>query len=138
MPEIVTSSLAVNPNQYGVLTVRGRNGQYNTESVDVSSWAEAEGLTNEDLLNFDEYSERFFYDTAVQQGLDELGGEGERETELARFYAMANTLYFAGLNNQIEWDEDAMDEWSERGFFIPRYLETIRLDSERNYTRFEF
>ena len=138
VPEIVTSSLAVNPNQYGVLTVRGRNGQYNTESVDVSSWAEAEGLTNEDLLNFDEYSERFFYDTAVQQGLDELGGEGERETELARFYAMANTLYFAGLNNQIEWDEDAMDEWSERGFFIPRYLETIRLDSERNYTRFEF
>ena len=106
--------------------------------VDVSSWAEAEGLANEALLNFDEYSECFFYDTAVQQGLDELGGEGERETELARFYAMANTLYFAGLNNQIEWDEDAMDEWSERGFFIPRYLETIRLDSERNYTRFEF
>lgn len=41
--DIATSSLAVSPNQYGVLMLSSDKAAYRTESVDVSSWARLQG-----------------------------------------------------------------------------------------------
>lgn len=128
LPEIVTSSLAVNPNQYGLLTIDGEHCEYETARVDVSSWAEERGLGDENLLDFGEYSERFFYETHINQALAQLGG-AENAGELADFYAGVNLNYFAGRCDLIEWDEAMLDGWSDVGYFIPAYFESIRQDT---------
>ena len=133
LPEIVTSSLAVNPNQYGVLSINGDSCEYRTESVRVSDWARGEGREEPELLDFAAYSESFFKDTAVRQALDELEGV-ENAGELAQFYADVNALYFAGRTELIEWDDALMDAWSGYGYFIPAYLQTIRADGAVDYT----
>ena len=132
-PEIAGSSLAVSPNQYGVLTLGSGRAAYHTESVDAAAWAEREGTGDEELLNFAEYSRGFFYDTAVAQGLAEAGAR-ENAIELAEYYAGVNTLYFAGRCDEISWDEELMDAWSGSGFFIPMYLESIRASGAEDHT----
>ncbi len=121
VPEIVTESLAVSPNRYGLLTLTPEALDYAVRSVDVPA-----------VPGFAEWSAGFFRDTAVGQALAELG-EGETERRLAEFYAQANALYFAGESDGIVWDEALMDEWSARSFFTPMYLESIQ-DDGGNYT----
>lgn len=61
LTEIVTSSMAVAPNQYGVLKVAPDGSMtYTKETVDVGSWAEENGITDENLLNFTDYAIEFF------------------------------------------------------------------------------
>lgn len=133
LPEIVTSSLAVNPNQYGLLTISGEDCEYRTEAVDVSAWAEANGMTDENLLNFAAYSEGFFVDTALRQAHDTLGDEPDADA-LADFYARVNTNYFAGRTDLIEWDDELVAEWEGHGYFISSYFESIRLDGAADHT----
>ncbi len=132
--EIVTSSLAVSPNQYGVLTVGNGACSYETVETDVSSWAAAEGITDENLLDFAAYSSRFFRGTAVSQALEQLSGVKNAES-LAEFYADVNANYFAGRCDLIEWDDALLDEWDSHGFFIPMYLKTIRADGAADHTK---
>ncbi|HIT30139.1 MAG TPA: metallophosphoesterase [Candidatus Scatomorpha stercoravium] len=116
VPELVTSSLAVSPNQYGLITVTGSGCAYRVKSVDAGG-------------DFAEWSAGFFHDTAVSQALAELG-DYDNAAALAEFYASANAKYFAGRPDEIAWDEGIIDEWSSRSFFTPMYLESIRADAE--------
>ena len=63
-PEIATSSLVVSPCQYGVITLDGGSAKYRTETVNVSSWAKANGKTDPNLLDFDAYARDFFLNTS--------------------------------------------------------------------------
>lgn len=138
LPEIVTSSLAVNPNQYGVLTIDGGQAEYRTESVDVSAWAAGQGLDDPELLDFAGWSREFFYGSAVNQALRQLGGAANAEA-LAELYAEANTNYFAGRGDLTVWDDELFDAWSGHGFFIPIYLETMRQDNiDHTHMAFQF
>ena len=58
--DIATSSLAVSPNQYGVLTLAADALTYRTAPVRVSDWAAAQGLSDPNLLDFAAYSADFF------------------------------------------------------------------------------
>lgn len=133
LPEIVTSSLAVNPNQYGVLSINGGKCEYRTESVSVSDWAREEGRDEPELLDFAAYSEGFFKETAVRQALDVLAGDSNAEA-LAQFYADVNALYFAGRTDLIEWDDALLDAWDGHGYMIPAYMQTIRADGAVDHT----
>lgn len=133
VPEIVTSSLAVSPNQYGLLSLRESSASYETVPVDVEAWARGQGYENGDLLDFTEYSSGFFRDTAVRQAMEALDGY-EGAQALADFYADVNALYFAGRTDLIEWDDGLMEDWQGRSFFIPLYLESIRAGGADNHT----
>ena len=58
--EIATSSLAVSPNQYGIIDFSNNKFSYCTKAVDVSAWAERNSIDDSDLLDFSAYSEDFF------------------------------------------------------------------------------
>lgn len=70
--DIATSSLAVSPNQYGVLTLSSDKAAYRTEPVDVSSWAAAQGLDDPQLLHFSDYASQFFRTTCIRQALQSI------------------------------------------------------------------
>lgn len=97
--EAATSSLAVSPNQYAVVTFAPEGISYETRPVDVSAWARAQGLTDPALLDFSGYSSRFFYETSRSKALSSLDGSAltdERKGLMADTAGAINAAYFAG------------------------------------------
>lgn len=76
--DIVTSSLAVFPHNYGVLSYSPRDSRvtYRTEVVDVTTWAERTAQQDENLLTFDQYSRTFFNEVAYKMAEEQLEKEG--------------------------------------------------------------
>lgn len=135
LPEIVTSSMIVSPNQYGVLKVKGTAADYHTVQVDVAAWAKENGKDN--LQGFSDYSYTFMWDTAYRQAMNSLEGS-ENANLLSAFYADVNTAYFAGRMDEVKWDEELLTGWKKQGGFIATYLQSIADDGFKNHTEFSF
>lgn len=137
LPEIVTSSLAVNPNQYGILELSGNAASYQTMPVDVAAWAREQNNQKPELQNFPSISRQFFWNTGYRQAIREQGGTAEGN-DLAAFFANLNTAYFAGRMDTVSWDESLFDLWQTKGSFISQYLTSIVDDGFQNQTKIEF
>ena len=137
LPEIATSSLAVTPNQYGILQLDGRRASYRTAPVDVTAWANEQGDLNFDLQNFPEISRQFFWDTGYRQAVQMWGDAPEREA-LADFFADVNTAYFAGRLDTVPWNEALFDTWQTRDSFLSRYLASIADGGFQDQTTIDF
>lgn len=99
--EIVTSSLSVYPQQYGVIDYSKNDGfTYNTSSVEVNEWAEKTKSEDENLLNFKDYSRSTFYDRPYSRAyysLEETGGYTEEEMDqISQVVGNLNLAYFEG------------------------------------------
>ena len=129
--DIATSSLAVSPNQYGVLTFSADTLSYRTESVDVASWAASRGCQNADLLHFAEYSAAFFRNTCIRQALDAIQ-EDEAPEQLADFFADVNAAYFAGRMDRCPIDAQLAARWQRQAGFLARYIESIVQEPPQN------
>ena len=129
--DIATSSLAVSPNQYGVLTLSSDKAAYRTEPVDVSSWAAAQGLDNPQLLHFSDYASQFFRTTCIRQALQSIQKDDAPE-QLADFFAEINAAYFAGRMDACPIDAQMAARWRQQTGFLPRYIESILLETPKN------
>ena len=104
--DIATSSLALNPVQYGVLKYKPKVGyEYLVQEVDVEGWAKKEKLEDENLLHFSQYSKKQFenrsYAMAIEQ-LMSMGGHTEEDMKLmATTMSELNSYYFSGNVNSI-------------------------------------
>ena len=134
LPDIATSSLAVSPNQYGVLSVYADRIEYQTEPLDVSAWAAANGLTDENLLGFSAYSARFFREIALRQSLASIA-QDENPEQLADFTARVNAAYFAGRMDLIELDRDLLARWGAQSAFFSLYLDALVKEGQRDMTK---
>ncbi len=141
--DIAASSLAVSPNQYGIITIRNnRPVSYETRSVDVSSWAEENGIMLSSLLNFSDYSADFFDRTTLSK-LNKAFSENnltDEETErLKNIAAKINREYFEGKATVTEDDEDWI-LWQEKmnGISFGSYMGTIVSEAPYDMTRFDF
>ncbi|MBQ8536780.1 MAG: metallophosphoesterase [Clostridia bacterium] len=135
VPEIVTSSLAVNPSQYGVLTLGEAGGSYHAQPVDVSAWAK--GSENPDLKNYSAYVHDFFWNNAYRQGYDAVRSDKDFK-ELGRYFADVNTAYFAGYVPGELDSEELLTRWHNQGGFMGRYIQTILAEAGVDHTRFAF
>jgi len=133
--EIVTSSLAVNPCRYGVLTLGEKSGSYHTQPVDVSARFKDSG--NPDLADYSAYAHDFFWNNAFRQGYDNVTSDKDFK-ELGRYFADVNTAYFAGHVPQELADEDKLARWENQGGFTGRYLRTILAEAGVDHTRLTF
>ena len=129
VPEIVTSSLAVSPIQYGVLEYTEEFLSYNVAQVDVSGWAEATGSTDPNLLDFSRYAQNYFIDNCRRQVRKMFTDSDLTEAEielLAQTFAELNQDYFAGENPDYEKLKQGIGLWNEQeGTFLLSYIETI-------------
>ena len=137
LTEIVTSSLAVPPDQYGVLRLEGTSADYQTVAVDVSGWAAEQQSDNSDLLDFTLYAKAFMQENALRQTAAELEGNEDAE-QMALFFAQVNAAYFAGRLDQITWNDTLYEAWQTQGGFSAAYLRSIAADVPNNYTMFSF
>lgn len=130
--DIATSSLGVSPNQYGVLTLSKDGLSYQTEAVNVSSWAREQALDDPNLLNFADYAENFFKDTARRQALAVIS-QDDRPEQLADFFAEINAAYFAGRMDRFAPDEQLLSRWQQQPAFLTLYIDSIVQEGPRNH-----
>ena len=131
LSEIATSSLAVNPCQYGVITLADGTLAYETIPVDVAAWAAARGSTNPDLLDFPAYAEDFF----LRSGRTPVRGDDPDAEALSRFFGEVNRLYFAGRLDLLDKDDPGFDRWSDSFGFEEQYILAIREEAGLDSTR---
>ncbi|MGN0971409.1 MAG: metallophosphoesterase [Aristaeellaceae bacterium] len=130
--DIATSSLAVSPNQYGVLTLTQSQLSYRTETVDVSAWAAGRGLTDPNLEDFAGYSEAFFKQNARRQALARITQDNQPE-QLADFFAEINAAYFAGRMDAFAPDGQLLERWRQETAFLAQYIDSIVQEPPRNH-----
>lgn len=143
--EIVTSSLATPPCQYGVLYVQEDGKfQYHTQIVNMDLWARTSGQTDINLLEFSNYRvpflENVFYNQAHDQleKMKELGLTDMQMGRMSQVYAKANCFYYWGravemaeaLKNSEEYQL-----WSEYAAHTSQaeYLEYILEEAVTDY-----
>lgn len=136
-PEIITSSLAVSPHQYGKITVSAKTLDYKVEQLDVEGWAKDKQMSDETLLHFSQHSRAFMEDVAKRKSNEWLS-TSQLPTEkliLARnTFASLNADYFAGKSiNIADYSEGISILKNEDDGFITSYLETILTDTQKNH-----
>lgn len=147
--EIVTSSLATPPCQYGVLYFQP-TGQfhYHTQILDMNSWAKSSGQTDINLLEFSNYRVPFLENVFYNQAHDRLEKMQELELSdmqkgrMSQVYAKANCYYYWGraveIANLIRESEE-YKLWSECGAAVSQaeYLEYILEEAVTDYNHLE-
>lgn len=138
--DIVTSSLAVYPQQYGVLKYIPSKGayDYHTSWVNVEGWAEAAGLKDENLRSFRTYSEDSFGKLAYQMADRHLSKQSgyslEDRQQMAKVVQTLNLRYFAGvenLNAEDVLDTHAYRQWETvKEGFLKDYVKSISMDKD--------
>lgn len=132
--DIVTESLGIYPQQYGVANYSSKDRfNYSTSKVDVEAWAKESKLTDENLMNFKEYSKDFFvsraYGRFFNNLLENTNYSEDEMTLMAKTISELNLKYFSG-----EQEEKEQDIMKSEGFkllassdssFIKRYVESI-------------
>lgn len=120
--DIAVSSLAVNPHQYGIITIKPDGAvECEARSVNVEKYAKDNGLTDEKLLNFTEYAADFFYQVTYGKlagSLVAMGMTEEEEEQLLDFVSRVNRSYFAGMSEEEKAafkEEPVYEIWQEKG-----------------------
>lgn len=120
--EIVSDSMVIPPCQYGELRWQEDGSvQYETCPVDVAGWAASQGITDENLLNFPQYSGDFLIETVQNQVYGALSAiPDDRKFHMAKLYGQINSAYCAGTAvNRRDVKENQMY------FYWNRYLGTL-------------
>lgn len=130
--DIATSSLAVSPNQYGVLTLTPQTLDYRTEPVDVRAWALAHGLDDPRLTDFAAYSDGFFKDNARRQAMNAILDD-DNPGELAEAFAQLNAAFFAGRPDLYRLDRQLLRRWQRQPTSLSAYIESIACEEPRSH-----
>ncbi|MDE5604737.1 MAG: metallophosphoesterase [Eubacterium sp.] len=133
--EITTSSLAVAPHQYGVIDFNGRSFSYAAKAVDVSGWAKKNNADDENLLNFESYSEDFFKNkTRTSDEYKKMNISDKEKALLAETFADINANYFAGIPTDQKKYKEGIALWKKQeGEFTLNYLNSMLEDSDTDY-----
>lgn len=136
--EIVTDALSIPPCQYGFLDWKEDGSlEYSTRAVDVSAWAAAHGVENQDLLDFPDWSYRY-----IQKLIsDQIGGVirnlgDDIMKSMSGVYARVYMDYYAGRPiDRKAVRASAGYRWWERNLpdsYLLREIEAMMADSDRD------
>ena len=103
--EVVTGALSVAQNNYGFISITPDDVfTYEALSLNVNSWAEKNGILDENLLNYSEYSVKFCQDVSYKDFISRYRKYKmpKKEAELlARFVSELRPHYFSGTLDEI-------------------------------------
>lgn len=99
--DIATSSMAMYPQQYGVVRYTPNQGlAYETQRIDVEKYARKINSKDPNLLHFQQYSKAYFGQFSYTKALSDLFQEGKYAPddveEMAKTMEQVNFAYFTG------------------------------------------
>mgnify|MGYP003303752614 CR=1 FL=1 len=129
IPEIAVGALSVCGTPYGQLIYNGRELSYETIKTDVSYYALKQGWTDENLLDFNEYSTWYFEEVGRLQtfsGYKDISLSAEEVSLLADTFAKINSAYFVGDDIDTNALSDGITLWNkqENAFFY-NYIQSM-------------
>lgn len=129
IPEVAVGSLAICETPYGELTYNNKEISYKTTKTDVSAYATSQGWTDENLLDFNNYSTWYFEEVGRLQtisGYEESDLSDEDISLLADTFAKINSAYFMGEDIDTDALSDGISLWNqqENGFF-DEYIQSM-------------
>jgi predicted MPP superfamily phosphohydrolase len=140
--DIATSALIIYPQQYGVLQYSpGEGFNYRTSRVDIEAWAKAEGIHDNNLLNFTACSRDFFAGISFNKTYRSLLATGGYSAEQAKLMAdtmsLINLNYFAGTVGSIKAEivqSPGYRLWtgSEKAQFLGKYVLGMISDGDKD------
>ena len=129
IPEIAVGSLAICKTPYGEILYDGKTIQYLTTYTDVAGYASNYGYTDENLLDFSNYSTYYFKEVGKLQNYASFEGSNLSDTEkelLANTFAEMNTYYFLGAPYDTSLFLDGIALWrTQEGDFTLKYIESM-------------
>jgi len=141
--EIAASSLAVSPNQYGVLQVKDKTLQaYRMQPLDVSAWAVRTGQDDPNLLDFAAYSSAFFDQTTYAQTAYRFADSTlspQAQASMIDFAVRLNAEYFLGRRT-LASDDPVWAMWQEHmpSAFFTYYMGSILEEPPQDMTVWYF
>lgn len=134
VPEVAVGALSICGTPYGELTYNGKEISYNMAKTDVSGYAVKHGLTDENLLNFNNYSTWYFEEVGRLQtstGFEESELSKADISLLADTFAKINSAYFLGEPMDTAALTDGIFLWKKQeSGFIQRYIDTMLKEAE--------
>lgn len=143
LTEIISSSLAVTPCQYGRLRLEKGMYRYETQPVDVAAWARSQDLTDETLLHFADHAETYFDQctiSKISQQTDFAGFSEEQKEAMLDYACLVNRAYFSGdLREAANADPDGSlrQLWDDSGTRMGAYFATFRDELGLDYTHWQ-
>lgn len=143
LTEIISSSLAVTPCQYGLLRLEKGVYRYETQPVDVAAWAKSQGLADETLLHFADYARDYFDQCTISkigQQTDFAGCSEEQKQAMLDYASLLNRAYFSGdLREAANADPDGSLQqlWDESGTRMGAYFATFREELGLDFTHWQ-
>lgn len=129
IPEVAVGALSVCGTPYGELTYNGKELIYKTVKTDVSSYAATQGWTDENLLDFNNYSTWYFEEVGrlqTQEKYKESDLAAEEINLLADTFAKINSAYFVGDDYDMDALSDGITLWeTQTDGFIYRYIQSM-------------
>jgi len=129
IPEIAVGSLSICNTPYGEILYDGKSIQYTTSYTDVSAYAKENGFTDENLLDFNNYSTYYFEEVGRLQNhasFEETNLTDEEKELLANTFAQINSRYFLGIPYDKSLFSDGIALWNKQEEdFTLRYIETM-------------
>jgi len=132
--DFTTTAMSVYPHRYGLITLNDESIQYQTESLDVAAYAKAQGLKDENLLDFDAYTKRDFAERAKAMVLSQMPTtmpQADRQV-MADVMAELNLAYFAGEEADLKAEIMEMEGFEAlrnlESPFLQHYIASILLD----------
>lgn len=134
VPEVAVGSLAVGGTPYGEISYDGKTLSYQTQKTDVSAYAAVQNWTDENLLNFNQYSIWYFEEVGRLQNYDSFAGKDMSDSEkdlLANTFASINSRYFLGEKYDQGEFLEGITLWREQeNSFVLRYIETMLKEAD--------
>ncbi|WP_049617434.1 metallophosphoesterase [Streptococcus sp. X16XC17] len=136
IPEILTTSLAVSPHQYGVIEYDGKEMSYDVQPLSIDRRAKENGAKDPKLLNFSQSSRDFMIQVAkhkAEQFIKEDTLSKKDEDLLCDTFAQVNADYFAGNTIDQEKYADGIALWSQQeNKFFNSYLDVVLSANTQN------
>lgn len=134
VPEIAVGALSICKTPYGEIVYDGKTIQYTTSYTDVSAYAKEQGFTDENLLNFENYSTYYFEEVGRLQNyasFEETELTEDEKTLLADTFAEINALYFLGQPYNKEDFSEGIALWrTQKDDFTLKYIESMLKESD--------
>ena len=122
--EVLTESMSLYQTHYGIIEVDKEGVNYHTKSLDIPGFAKEHGLSDPQVLDFDNYS----YERFMSTNSHKAAGNFEDE-DLMRFLGTLNLMYFTGELDAFAVPEEYKDVDSY-------YLKRIMAEEGNNYNTF--
>lgn len=136
LTEIATASLTLGSLSYGVISCKGNRLDYEKMSLDVSAWAEKNGLTDPVLLSFNEYAVKYFKDNCrrkVSAAMADSDLSSDGIHLLSETFADINFAYFMGDALNASEYRDGIELWRKKGTsFFSSYIDSMTKGIEKS------